>query len=368
MIILHISNLSNNQASGIRRVVPEHVHYQGKYAQTALLNLTNSKIDLNSNKIVLFTKKNLHNYDVTTLPQPFNNPDLVVVHGIYFKNYFPLVKKMNAKKIPYILVPHGSLTVHAQAIKPIKKKVGNIFFNRIINNAAAIQYLSKQELETSINKGLYDFVGCNGISIEDKHHNEFNSKEGLKIIYIGRLDPYHKGLDILIDGCNCVKNELRSKNIKVSLIGPDHEGGKNRLQNMIDKYSIDDIISIENGLFGDEKIARILSSDLFIQTSRFEGQPLGILEALSLGLPVIATPGTNMADEIEENNCGIKTELDSCEIGNAILKAFSRKCELKTMSNDAMNFIRNNYTWEKVSKVTIEKYKFTIKSINKSLL
>lgn len=364
MKILHISNLSNNQASGIRRVVPEHVYYQSKYARTALLNLTDSKVDLNSKKIELFTRKNLQNYDVTTLPKPFNNPDLVIIHGIYFKNYFPLVKKINANRIPYILVPHGSLTVYAQSIKPTKKKVGNIFFNKIINSAAAIQYLSKQELETSINKGLYDFVGCNGIGIEDKYHYEFDSKVGLKIIYIGRLDPYHKGLDVLIDGCNCVKNELRNKNIKVSLIGPDHEGGKNKLQNMIDKYSIDDIVSIENGLFGDEKITRILSSDYFVQTSRFEGQPLGILEALSLGLPVIATPGTNMANEIEENNCGIKVELNSYEIGKGILQAYSYKRGLKEMSNNAMEFIRNNYRWEKVSKETIEKYEFIIKSIN----
>lgn len=43
----------------------------------------------------------------------------------------------------------------------------------------------------------------------------------------------------------------------------------------------------------------LLQTDLFIQTSRHEGMPMGLLEALSIGVPCLVTVGTSLGHIIK---------------------------------------------------------------------
>ena len=68
---------------------------------------------------------------------------------------------------------------------------------------------------------------------------------------------------------------------------------------------------------------------IFVLTSRFEGHPMGLIEALSYGLPSLVTTGTNMAKEIESNNAGwiAETEIESIVI--AIKRLIREKVKSK---------------------------------------
>jgi len=49
---------------------------------------------------------------------------------------------------------------------------------------------------------------------------------------------------------------------------------------------LQNVVYINDGIFDDEKEKKQLESDFFILTSRFEGHPMGLIEALSYGLRV----------------------------------------------------------------------------------
>lgn len=359
MILLHVSSITNNQASGMSVVVPLHAQYQNLIVDVALLNCSNIIPDIADMNFPVFTRqKDIIDGDITNLPSPYNKPDLVVFHGIYIPFYLKIVKSVLKNKIPYIVVPHGSLSGTAQESKRLKKMIGNmLFFNRIIKNALAVQYLSVEEKKASIAKNNHGFVGCNGMSTSSTGTRTVVNRENLKMIFIGRLDPFHKGIDVLLEACNLIKNEMREKKISLSIYGPDHEGGRALISKMINDFNINDIVSLNQGLFGEEKVNQLIQSDVFIQTSRFEGQPLGVMEAMAYGVPVIVTPGTNMADEVKDNNCGWKTELYAEDIAKTILDVNSNKERLSDFSQNAADYVNETFDWKKVSTDTIEIYK-----------
>ena len=73
---------------------------------------------------------------------------------------------------------------------------------------------------------------------------------------------------------------------------------------MINDYGINGLVHLRREVEGSEKESVLIGSDVFIQTSRFEGMPMGILEAMSYGIPVLITEGTTLGEYVKEYNGG----------------------------------------------------------------
>jgi glycosyltransferase involved in cell wall biosynthesis len=166
-----------------------------KFAEVILANIDNNEDYIISNVKQIHINPRINFFK---LPNPFNYPDLIVFHEVYYWQYIFISAQLRKLKIPYIIIPHGSLTDNAQKYKLLKKKIGNnFFFNKFINGAKAIQYLSKNELENS-NFGKMKFVGSNGVEIPHNYKINFNVDK-IIITFIGRLNIYYKGLDLLLN-------------------------------------------------------------------------------------------------------------------------------------------------------------------------
>ena len=72
-------------------------------------------------------------------------------------------------------------------------------------------------------------------------------------------------------------------------IYPDYQGRYDHVEGLINDSDVGDIIKLHHEVTGEVKEKLLLDSDIFIQTSRFEGMPLGIIEALSYGIPCLIT-------------------------------------------------------------------------------
>ena len=108
----------------------------------------------------------------------------------------------------------------------------------------------------------------------------------------------------------------------------------------------------------------MLESDVFIQTSRFEGMPLGILEALSYGIPCLITEGTTLTEFVKQE-AGWSCETDAKSISLTIKKAIEEKRLLNQKSQCAKNICEKYFSWENVSRSTLEEYVKIIKRTKK---
>ena len=78
---------------------------------------------------------------------------------------------------------------------------------------------------------------------------------------------------------------------------------------------------------------------------------MGILEALSYGIPVLITKGTNMSNVIKKYNAGWTCETNSDDITNTLEKVLNFSNEIPKMSFNCIK-LAETYAWDSIAKKT----------------
>jgi len=350
MIILFVSNLSGDPSSGLTYSVPSRIKALECIDDVLWINLNDNTTD-SWKEVNSFHMLNEYGNRISLalLPKPFNKPDVVVFEDFYYLKTLIFSYELRRKGIPYIIVPRSNLTYLAQHNKSwLKKKISNhLLFYRFAQKALCIQYLTDTEqINSSCKWNKKYIIVPNGITMPDKKKNSF-SKDGIKSIFIGRLNAYHKGLDLLLEAIYNEKESLIAANFSLIIYGKKNRDFE-KLKEMVCNYKLMDIISFGGEITGREKEEAILMSDLFIMTSRFEGHPMGLIEALSYGLPCIVSEGTNMAGEINDADAGWTCEGNVRSIQNALLRAIREKDQYIIKSNNSLTLAKE-YNWTKLA-------------------
>ena len=355
MNILYLSNLTGNLFAGPNNSVPAQIKAQSRIDNTFWYNINNVKRDewkeLNCFNLIDYPTGRLKD-----LPKPFNKPDIIVIEEFYCFPFCKLIKDAIKSKIPYVIIPRSELTRKAQKKKYLKKHLGNIvYFMKMAQKAAAIQFLSLQEkIDTSKHWNKNYIIIPNGIDISNSKKEKF-SKNEIRATYIGRYEVYQKGLDILLEAIANTQDILRQNKFVLNMYGVDQEGTIKFLKNKIMEYKISDLININKAVFGDEKKKIILKSDVFVLTSRFEGMPMGLIEALSYGIPCVVTKGTNMAKEINTCNAGWTSDNTVEDLEDAIRKMVSDKERFEIIGNNAHK-LSLAYSWKQIAEKTHKEF------------
>lgn len=350
MVIMHVVKIKNRPFCGVDVVVPKHIEEQQKRESVALINLDNVRCTNIEHQF-----KYNGDFNIEQFPELFNHPDIVVFHQVYNPQYLKISKMLRGRKIPYIIVPHGSLTLEAQKVKRVKKLLGNIFFRPFVKHAAAIQCLSEKEnVNTKIKTPK--FIATNGCVIPNRQKKIF-SLDKIKFVYIGRLDSHIKGLDIMLDAFKLVNHSSYKNQFELRIYGPAYKGSYMFIHKMIAERALNDCVFVQPPVIADDKEQVLLESDIFIQTSRTEAMPMGILEALSYGLPCLVTAGTTMGDFIKKHNAGWVAETTPQSVFENIIRVLKEKNTFSEKSNGAIELITTNFTWDKVTDDSINAYR-----------
>lgn len=283
-------------------------------------------------------------------------PSIVIIHSFYRFKLVIISKELLKRRVPFFVEPHGSFGKQAMKKSIIKKYLANLtVFRHLIKKALGYIFTNEAEMLDSVYRTKNDIVIPNGIwlnALDFKVNKNQLKATNVVFYYLGRYDIHHKGLDYLIDALKLLDQNKIS--IVVNFYGT---GNKEQIGFIRDSIlSLKHIKAYEKGpVFGNDKKVALESSNILLLTSRYEGSPMTVLDALCYGNPCLVTPGTNIADEVANNELGWKAELSAQSIADTIILA--REQYMKRADkyiNQCKNYVAEHYSWERIAEISIK--------------
>ncbi len=320
-------------------------------------DLTNlGKFDIQNLKAGLISVLKLIYY------QLFKKPDIVYIpisqnKWAYFRDgLFILISKLFSSKV--LIHLHGSYFLE------FYKNSGNIykkFIDLTIKNVDGaivlgekLRYIFEYWLPKEKVFVLPNFVEQ---PLDwDENLDDNKSEDIIRITYLGNLLE-SKGIFDLLEAIKIIKNECSYVKFIVNIAGQFGADISTGLSAEKHKEKFYDYVKLLNGLINylghitDEKAKYDLlkQSDIFVFPSWNEGQPLVILEAMALGLPIISTKDVGVIDEtVIDGVNGILVEKRNVQqLAEAMLKLIEDKELRLSMGKESLKRFKELYTPEK---------------------
>lgn len=105
--------------------------------------------------------------------------------------------------------------------------------------------------------------------------------DGAYVAFIGRFDWWAKGLDLLLDAAAQLPDSLR---LKIAGDGP----GRKQLAHEIQRRNLSPAVCLVGGLRGQDRHRFVARARALAFPSRYENQSLVALDALAIGVPIVA--------------------------------------------------------------------------------
>lgn len=133
------------------------------------------------------------------------------------------------------------------------------------------------------------------------------------LIYVGELS-YRKNQDLLIKAISKLKNKLT--NLKLLLVGDGDY--LNDYKKMVEQLELEQMVEFLGYRKDVHKLMAL--SDIAISTSRQEGLPVNVMEAMATGLPLIVTNCRGNRDLVSNGVNGFLIEVDNVESCSLAIK------------------------------------------------
>lgn len=128
-------------------------------------------------------------------------------------------------------------------------------------------------------------------------------KKMMCLVTVGRLE-HQKGYDRLVRIINRLVKDGVPLELWILGVGSQEAS----LKQYIHEHQLDEYVKLLG--FRSNPYKYIVQADLFVSSSRSEGYSTAVTEALILGLPVITTDCSGMAELLKNGECGVITEND----------------------------------------------------------
>ena len=265
-----------------------------------------------------------------------DNIDIVHIHNwsVYLEGVLA-ARLAGVVKILHTI--HGSYAPPVKGFKNLIKyktrhfleNILSIFVYRFIPVSLSIKDYLQRDFWINANKIL---PVHNGIAGLDRSKKIINDSAVLKLVTVGRIATI-KNHTLMLNGLRKAIDAGAHVILGIVGNGPEYASVRELATTLnLDKY-------VEFMGFRSDIADILADKDVYILTSDYEGISISLLEAMSMGLPAIATHVGGVPETVIHNQTGLLIENGNIDaLATAIIFMASNKNTVVSMGNEAYDF------------------------------
>ena len=271
-------------------------------------------------------------------------PDIIQTHRYVLPYVFLSSIGMKVKRVH---------TVHNIAEKEVPRKqlpLQKILIEKFGVIPVAITPITKKSIEEyyGLNDNKVPLI-YNGIDLTrciPKKNTQITGTA--KVLHVGRFAPQKNHIMMVEAFADVVK---KYPTCELDLVGDGDlvESVKQR----VNELGIEENVRFIGLL--DMVYKKMSESDIFILPSNYEGMPITLIEAMTTGLPIVATAVGGVPDMIEDEKSGLLVAVSKDKIAKDIIKVLDNEKKKKKVSQGAMLKARD-FSLEKMTQAYITLY------------
>lgn len=230
------------------------------------------------------------------------SPDVIWAHDINMAILAVTSKYLGNIKYKIVVTVHATLSKRWEEYNQIRRMITRIISSIIFKKVDYIVAISSGAMRDLLiidkNNKKKAFLIRNAVITDEIFmlaQKECTVPSNKYILAAGRLVK-QKGFDVLIEAYNYLRNKY-NKNIMLLILGDGPE--KIFLKKKVKEYGLESSIIIQGHV--ENPFPYLKKAEVFVLSSRWEGLPTVLIEALALGVTIVSTDCPSGPREILEN-------------------------------------------------------------------
>lgn len=298
-------------------------------------------------------------------------PDIVHVHGEFNLDNLRVSRLF---RCPVVISPHGAchavvLAKSRRVAKRLFLAAETILLRRHVTTFHALSPAEAEHLRAVFPRAA-SYCAPQGPSMfvprapPAQETTPATERGPVRLLFVGRLDVYTKGLDLLLDAFAMATRSGRAPHLHLTLAGPDWRGGLARLTAQVADLGIADRVEFPGVLSGRGVADALATADIYVQLSRHEGFPLSVAEALLAGLPAILSNavGTTSYPEIAALPHVRVVPASRDAAAQAIVTAATHLPEMSSGARTSHRQLTEFFSWDRVARLHLAQYQELLRS------
>lgn len=283
-----------------------------------------------------------------TLFGALEKDDLVYLHEGWTLSNLVASWICRIRRIDYVVIPHGvyspGITVLLRAL-PVRR----IIEATVLKHALAVHlFFDSEKPELALlSPAATPVVSVTGLDVPNDRWDPAGANK--YIAWVGRYDVHHKGIDNLFTALQSIPAESRPF---LRMHGPDHLGDKARVAELIVELGLSSWVELGGELTPAETREFMRLSQGFIHVPRWEAFGRTIVEALSIGCPVVLGSEAHIATVLGRDGAAlIVVGSEPTSIAEGLLELWNGRV---TTSQAGRDWVQRELSWASRATDTLE--------------
>jgi glycosyltransferase involved in cell wall biosynthesis len=266
--------------------------------------------------------------------------DLLVLHEGWVLSNLAAARAARRAGVPYVVIPHGVYDpLWLKYLKP-PRTLRYELERKFLEQALAIHVFFPSEIQ-----GVTALAPRTSFITVPTGHTSSGERwrgGGGYLSWIGRVDPIHKGLDVLVRAVASIPGDERPV---IRIHGYDYKGGYQELRTLVDRRRVGPWFDLRGVISGAEKDRFLVEADGYVHPSRWECHSIALLENLALGVPCLVSSAIPIAGELAFHRAAMLAEPSVGSLAVGLVGLVKNGTEY---SSRASSFVKSRFSWDEL--------------------